>query len=45
MERVTLYFQVNDVAEGKQVTMFLSAMGPKTYVLLRSKIHTTGRNS
>ena len=56
MERATLYLQANDVAEGKQVAIFLSAMGPKTYALLRSFvtpdapkdktfIRTAGRNS
>ena len=38
VERVTLYFQVNKVAEGKQVAVFLSAIGPQTYVLLRSLV-------
>ena len=56
VERATLYFQANDVAEGKQVAVFLSAMGPKTYALLRSFVTpeapkhktficTAGRNS
>ena len=38
VERVTLYFQANEVAEGKQVAVFLSAIGPKTYALLRSLV-------
>ena len=38
VERVTLYFQANDVTEGKQVAMFLSALRPKTYALLRNLV-------
>ena len=38
VERVTLFFQANEIAEGKQVAVFLSAMGPKTYSLLRSLV-------
>ena len=38
VERVTLYFQANDVAEGKQVAVFLSALRPKTYALLRNLV-------
>ena len=56
VERAILYLQANDVAERKQVAVFLSAMGPKTYALLRSFvtpeaakhktfIRTAGRNS
>ena len=36
VERVNLYFAANDVADGKKVPVFLSAIGPKTYALLRS---------
>ena len=35
---VTLYFQANDVTEEKQVTVFLSALGPKAYALLKSLV-------
>ena len=38
MDRVMLFYQVNEIAEGKQVTVFLSAIGPKTYSLLRSLV-------
>lgn len=38
VERVKLFFQANEIAEGKQVAVFLSAMGPKTYSLLRSLV-------
>ena len=38
VERVALYFQANEVAEGKQVAVFLSAIGPQTYALLRSLV-------
>ena len=30
MERVTLYFQANEVAEGKLVAVFLIVIGAKT---------------
>ena len=56
VERAILYLQANDVAERKQVAVFLSAMGPTAYALLRSFvtpeatkhktfIRTAGRNS
>ena len=32
IEQIKLYFEVNEVPERKQVTTFLSAMGPKTDV-------------
>lgn len=38
VDRVTLFFQANEIAEGKQVAVFLSAIGPKTYSLLRSLV-------
>ena len=38
VERVILYFQVNDMAEEKQVAVCLSALGPKMYALLRSLV-------
>ena len=40
VERVTLYFQANDITEGKQVSVFLSVIGVKTYSLLRNLITT-----
>ena len=36
VERVTLYFQANGIEENKQVAVFLSAIGAKTYSLLRN---------
>ena len=36
VERITLYFQANEVADGKKVAVFLSAIGSKTYALLRN---------
>jgi len=36
VERVNLYFTANEVADAKKVAVFLSAMGPKTYALLRN---------
>ena len=36
VERITLYFQANEVANGKKVATFLSAIGAKTYALLRN---------
>ena len=36
VERVTLYFQANGIADDKQVAVFLSAIGAKTYSLLRN---------
>ena len=36
VERVNLYFMANEVADGKKVAVFLSAIGPKTYALLRN---------
>ena len=38
VERVKLFFYANEIAEGEQVAVFLSAMGPKTYLLLRSLV-------
>ena len=34
VERVHLFFDANSVAEGKQVAVFLSVRGSKTYLLL-----------
>ena len=35
LERVTLFFQANEIAEEKQVAVFLSVVGATTYALLR----------
>jgi len=35
VERVNLYFTANEVADAKNVPVFLSAMGPKAYASLR----------
>ena len=32
VERAQLFFEANSIEEGKQVAVFLSAIGPKTYV-------------
>ena len=36
VERVNLYFQANEVADGKKVAVFLSTIGSKTYAVLRN---------
>jgi len=36
LERVSLYFEANSVAEGKQVAVLLTAIGGETYALLNS---------
>ena len=36
-----LYFQANGIEKGKQVAVFLSAIGAKTYSLLRNLIAPT----
>ena len=36
LERVSLYFEANDVAEDKQVAVLLTAIGGETYALLTS---------
>ena len=36
VERAQLFFEANDVAEAKQVPVFLSAIGARTYTLLRN---------
>ena len=36
VERVQLFFDANSMAEGKQVAVFLSVLGSKTYLLLRN---------
>ena len=36
LERASLYFQANSIAEEKQVAVFLSVIGAKNYSLLRS---------
>jgi len=35
LERVELYFKANDIAERKQVPVFLTVVGGKVYALLR----------
>ena len=35
LERISLFFQVNEIAEEKQVVVFLSVVGATTYTLLR----------
>jgi len=41
VEYVNLYFQANEVADGKKVAVFLSAIGSKTYALLRNLMAPT----
>ena len=36
LERASLYFDANNVAEDKQVSVLLTAIGPKVYSLLRN---------
>ena len=36
LERVELYFQANDIADGKKVSILLTSIGDTTYILLRS---------
>lgn len=36
LERVELFFQTNEVAAEKEVAVFLSIIGGKTYMLLRN---------
>ena len=43
VERANLYFQANGIGEGKQVAVFLSAIGAKTYSLLRNLIAAKGQ--
>ena len=40
-ERAQLFFEANDIAAGKQTAVFLSAIGTKTYQLLRDLIAPT----
>ncbi len=40
-ERVELYFAANAIAENKQVPVFLSVIGAKTYTLLRNLLAPT----
>ena len=41
LERIELYFSANAVEEGKQVAVFLSMIGAKTYSLLRNLLAPT----
>ena len=41
LERVELFFQANDIADGKKVAVFLSVIGGKTYTLLRNLLSPT----
>ena len=41
VERAQLFFEANSIEEGKQVAVFLSAIGPKTYKLLRDLMAPT----
>ena len=44
LERVSLFFEVNEIAKGKQVTWLLNMMGAKTYSLVsRTFIGCTSR--
>ena len=36
LERMTIYFSANDIAEAKQAAVLLTVIGPQTYSLLRS---------
>jgi len=36
IERADLYFQANDIADGKRVAIVLTTIGDKTYTLLRN---------
>ena len=38
LERVELYFKANGIKEEKQVPLFLSLLGAKTYSLLRTLV-------
>jgi len=38
VERVQMYFAANDIAEAKQVSTFLTAVGKKTYAVLRDLV-------
>jgi len=38
VERITLYFQANEIADGKQDAVFLSTIGAKTYALLGNMV-------
>ena len=40
-ERAQLFFEANDIAAGKQTAVFLSAIGTKTYQLLRDLMAPT----
>ena len=40
-ERVNLYFEANEIPDGKQVPAFLTFIGPKAYAILRSLVSPT----
>ena len=41
VERLVLYFQVNDIADGKRLLAFLSIIGSQTYGILKSLVSPT----
>ena len=41
LERVALFFEVNNITWEKQVSWFLNVMGAKTYSLLRTLVATS----
>ena len=38
LERVSLFFEANEIARGKRVTWFLNLMGVKTYLLVHNLV-------
>ncbi|XP_066955294.1 uncharacterized protein [Macrobrachium rosenbergii] len=45
VERVQLFFTVNDIEEEKKTAVFLTLVGPKNYAILRDLIHPSNPNS
>ena len=41
VERLVLYFQVNDIADDKRLPAFLSIIGSQTYSVLKSLVSPT----
>ena len=41
VERAQLFFQANEIAEAKRVAVFLTAIGGRTYTLLRNLLAPT----
>ena len=39
LERVSIYFAANDIADGKKVPVLLSSIGAPTYALLSDLLH------